>query len=189
MLAEAAPSAHVCVSPVTMRSISHPYSKTACVCRRCSLAPARRLHSPVATGALVGLAFPNKAPSPPNWNMKHCKLVELLSNLNVKHPCTNINTLRTNVNPLSDDFLAKFLRLHTNIWELPDKRVGMPFGLLSFLQCILPQPCLSHLLTPWTPRIRNVWSATLTHAHCATGAEQKFRSEPESTGYEEWSWG
>jgi len=27
--------------------------------------------SPVITGALVGLDFPNKAPNPPNWKMKH----------------------------------------------------------------------------------------------------------------------
>jgi len=41
--------------------------------------------SPVATwGALVGLAPPNKTPSPQNWNMKHYELVEFLSNLDVK---------------------------------------------------------------------------------------------------------
>ena len=37
-------------------------------------------------GALVGLASPNIAPSPQNRNMKHYKLVEFLSNLNVKPP-------------------------------------------------------------------------------------------------------
>jgi len=38
-----------------------------------------------------GLSPPNKAPSPPPvWNMKHYKLVEFLSNLNVKPPCTNV---------------------------------------------------------------------------------------------------
>jgi len=47
---------------------------------------------PVATGgALVGLAPPYKAPSPPNWNTKYYTLVEYLSNLNVKPPpCTNV---------------------------------------------------------------------------------------------------
>jgi len=34
----------------------------------------------------VGLAPPNKAPSPSNLNMKHYKLVEILSNFNVKPP-------------------------------------------------------------------------------------------------------
>jgi len=49
--------------------------------------------SPVATGMdFVGLAPPNKAPRHPkfpNWNMKHYKSVEFLSNLNVKPSCTN----------------------------------------------------------------------------------------------------
>jgi len=40
--------------------------------------------------ALVGLAPSNKAPSPPNWNMKHCKSVEFLSNLYVKLTCTDV---------------------------------------------------------------------------------------------------
>ena len=37
--------------------------------------------SPFATrgfGALMGLSPSNKAPSPPNWNVKHYKLVEIL---------------------------------------------------------------------------------------------------------------
>jgi len=34
------------------------------------------LHSPVGPGGFGGLIPPNKAPSPPNWNMKHCKSVE-----------------------------------------------------------------------------------------------------------------
>ena len=37
-------------------------------------------------GALVGLARPNKAPSPPNWNLKHHKSVEFLSIFIVKPP-------------------------------------------------------------------------------------------------------
>jgi len=49
-------------------------------------------------GALVGLAPTNKAPSPSNWNMKHYKLVEFLSNLNVKPPLHECKALpRTNV--------------------------------------------------------------------------------------------
>jgi len=46
-----------------------------------------------------GLIPPNKAPSPLNWNMKHYKLVEFLSNLNVKPPGTNVKPPRTNVKP------------------------------------------------------------------------------------------
>jgi len=37
-------------------------------------------------GALNGLSPPNKAPSPPNWNMKQYRLREFLSPLNVKPP-------------------------------------------------------------------------------------------------------
>jgi len=47
---------------------------------------------PSPRGALVGLSSSNKAPSPPNWNMKHYKLVEYLSNLNVKPPRTNVKS-------------------------------------------------------------------------------------------------
>ena len=43
-------------------------------------------YSPVATGGFDGLISPNKDPSTPNWNMKHYKLVEFLSKLNVKPP-------------------------------------------------------------------------------------------------------
>jgi len=46
--------------------------------------------SPVATGGIGGLTPPNKAPSPPKWNMKHYKLAEFLWNANVKPPCTNV---------------------------------------------------------------------------------------------------
>jgi len=50
-------------------------------------------------GGFWGLIPPNKPLSLPNWNMKHHKLVEFLSNLYVKPPCTNIKPPRTNVNP------------------------------------------------------------------------------------------
>ena len=36
-------------------------------------------HSPVAMGAFGGLSPPNKAPIPPNWNMRHYESVEFLS--------------------------------------------------------------------------------------------------------------
>jgi len=63
----------------------------------------RSRYSPfAAAGAWCALPPPNKAPSPPNWNMKHYKLVEFLSNLNVKTPCTNVNHS-------VDDFLATVL--------------------------------------------------------------------------------
>ena len=64
--------------------------------------------SPVATGGFGGLRPPNKGPSPLNWNMKHYKLVEFLSHLNVKLPCTNVKPLRTNYWRL-DDFLVMVL--------------------------------------------------------------------------------
>jgi len=41
---------------------------------------------PSPRGALVGLAPLNKAPSLPNWNVKHNKSVHFLSNMNVKSP-------------------------------------------------------------------------------------------------------
>ena len=45
----------------------------------------RDLSSPVATGRwLVCLAPQTKLQAPPNWNIKHYKSVEFLSNLNVK---------------------------------------------------------------------------------------------------------
>jgi len=40
--------------------------------------------------ALVGLSPHTKLQSPPNLNKKHYKLVEFLSNLYVKPPCTNV---------------------------------------------------------------------------------------------------
>jgi len=56
---------------------------------------------PSPRGALLGLDPPNKAPSPPpNWNMKHCKLVEFLPNLSVNPHCTGVNPPSTNVKPL-----------------------------------------------------------------------------------------
>jgi len=41
--------------------------------------------------------------------MKHYKLVEFLSNLNVKPPLHERKSPRTNVKPLIDDFLATVL--------------------------------------------------------------------------------
>ena len=39
------------------------------------------------------LAPTNKGPSTtPNWNMKHCKLVEFLSNFRMSTPCTNVKS-------------------------------------------------------------------------------------------------
>jgi len=37
-------------------------------------------------GALVGLVPQTKLQAPPNWNLKHYKLVEFSSNFNVKPP-------------------------------------------------------------------------------------------------------
>ena len=50
---------------------------------------------PLPRGVLVGLAPPNKSPSPLNWNLKHYKSVEFLSIFNVKPPCTNVKPPRT----------------------------------------------------------------------------------------------
>jgi len=41
---------------------------------------------PVATGGFGGLSPPNKAPSIPNWNMKHYKSVEFLSIFRMSSP-------------------------------------------------------------------------------------------------------
>jgi len=71
--------------------------------------------SPVATGGFVPQA---KLQAPPNWTMKHCKLVEFLSNLNVKTHCTKVK-------PPVDDFLATvYIRggqpaARVNIWYGP----------------------------------------------------------------------
>ena len=47
-----------------------------------------------------GLSTPKQCSKPPpNWNMKHYKLVKFLSNLNVKPRCTNVKSLRTNEKP------------------------------------------------------------------------------------------
>jgi len=61
------------------------------------------IHSvPSPRGDLVGLAPQTKLQAPPNWNVKHYKLVEFLSNLNVKPP------VRERKPPI-DDFLATVL--------------------------------------------------------------------------------
>ena len=44
---------------------------------------------PSPRGDFGGLSS-QKSSNPPNWNNKQCKSVELLSNLNVKPPCTNV---------------------------------------------------------------------------------------------------
>ena len=58
---------------------------------------------------LVGLAPPNKAPSPPNWNLKPYKSVEFLSIFNVKPPCANVKPPAQAQSPSIDDFLATVL--------------------------------------------------------------------------------
>ena len=42
--------------------------------------------SPVATGGFWGFNPPNKALSPPKWNMKHYKQIEILSIFRVSSP-------------------------------------------------------------------------------------------------------
>ena len=55
---------------------------------------------PSPRGAFGGLAPSNKAPSPPKWNMKHCKSVEILS---VLSPPAQIQS------PPIENFLATVL--------------------------------------------------------------------------------
>ena len=65
---------------------------------------------PSPRGALVELASQTKLQVPPNRNMKHYKLVEFLSNLNVKPPPHERKAPpRTRKTPLIDDFLATVL--------------------------------------------------------------------------------
>jgi len=67
--------------------------------------------SPFATrgGALVGLAPQTKLQAPPNRILKHYKLVEFLSNLNVNPLCTNVQPPAQTWIPPIDDFLATVL--------------------------------------------------------------------------------
>ena len=71
---------------------------------------------------LVGLDPPNKAPTPPNWNMKDYKSAKFLSNLNVKPP-------RTKLKPPIDDFLATALPLTMVSWLLYCPIHRTPHGL------------------------------------------------------------
>jgi len=52
---------------------------------------------------------PNKAPRPPNLNMKHYKSVDFLSNLNVKPPWRNVKPPRTKLKQPIQDFLSTVL--------------------------------------------------------------------------------
>jgi len=54
---------------------------------RISTSPRHKVYSvPLPREGFSGLSPAKEAPSPPNWNMKHYKLVEFLSNLNAKPP-------------------------------------------------------------------------------------------------------
>ena len=64
---------------------------------------------PSPQGSFGGLSSPNKAPSPPNWNMKHYKSVEFLSIFRISsHPAQTQNP-HTNANPPIEIFLATVL--------------------------------------------------------------------------------
>ena len=56
-------------------------------------------HPIPSTWGLLGLHPPNKAPSPPNWNMKHYKSVEFCQFLERQAPHTNANPPRKNTKP------------------------------------------------------------------------------------------
>ena len=51
---------------------------------------------PSPRGGFCGLSPPDKAPSPPNWNMKHYESMEFLSIFSVKPPATNAKPPRRN---------------------------------------------------------------------------------------------
>ena len=53
-------------------------------------------NSPVAKGGYWGLNPPNKAPSPPNWNVKHYKSVSSVNFQSVESPCKNPKPPRKN---------------------------------------------------------------------------------------------
>jgi len=54
---------------------------------------------PSPRGGFGGLILQTKLQVPQNWNLKHYKLVEFLSNLNVKTRCKNAKPPLTNVKP------------------------------------------------------------------------------------------
>ena len=61
------------------------------------------INQPRRHGGFGGLSHPQtKLQAPPNWNMKHYKLVEFLSNLNVKSP------LNERTAPLLTTFWRRF---------------------------------------------------------------------------------
>ena len=60
-------------------------------------------------GSFGGLSSSKQSSKPPNWNMKHYKLVEFLSDSNVNPPCTIVKPPRANVKPPIDDIPATVL--------------------------------------------------------------------------------
>ena len=70
----------------------------------------KRCRSPVAMEALVGVAPPNKAPSPPNWKVKHFKSVEFFSIFIMSSPRTNSKPRRLTAKTPIENFLPTVLR-------------------------------------------------------------------------------
>jgi len=74
--------------------------------------------SPIATGCFGGLNPRKQNSNPSNWNTKHCKSVEFLSNLNVKHPLHERESLPHKRKVPYNDFLATVpeYREVTTVW-------------------------------------------------------------------------
>ena len=62
----------------------------------------------VAMGGFGAVIRPNKAPSPPNWNMKYYKSVEFLSFFRMSSPAAQTQS------PSIEDFLDRSLK---HLWE------------------------------------------------------------------------
>jgi len=84
----------------------------------------RSVPSPPGEGALVGLAPPKQSSKPPNWNMKHYKSEEFLSNFNIMPPLHERKAPPRKRNPpywrFSCDgsaFDADILRTHELHWQ------------------------------------------------------------------------
>jgi len=85
--------AHLWLSATAERFTCPPFNVAEAPSKTSKLIRFSSLHFravPSPRGALVSLGPQTKLQASPNWNMKHYKLVEFLSNLNVKHPCTNV---------------------------------------------------------------------------------------------------
>jgi len=101
---------------------------------RCLLSGSHSLYLrsvPSPRGGFGGLSLPKQSSKPSNWNTKHYKFVECLSNLNVKPPRTN---LKPPYSRLSGDGSACSWNLQT---ELKVTHENSPTALPRFKNVIL----------------------------------------------------